>query len=385
MEWARSRVLVVDDAPANVALITELLAEWGFKQVVGVTDPIEVAGAIAMAPPDVVLLDLHMPGLTGFDLMRHLEPWTQGAAPIPVLVLTADSSIETKREALAAGARDFLVKPFDAEELRLRVSNLLHTRILQQQLKRQNDQLEWRVGERTRELERTKLEIADCLALAAEYRDDATQLHALRIGRTAVLLGDALRVPESTLTQLGRAASLHDIGKTAIPDAILLKPGPLSASEFETMKSHTVIGARILSSSQSSLLQLAATIALSHHERWDGSGYPRRLAGDQIPLVGRIAAVADAFDALTHDRPYKRASPVSDAVAEILNSAGSHFDPEVTGVFAGLDHLRLASSSGDDLSRPAVTGDYAGAVPLELAALELGSALAATPTTGLWD
>jgi putative two-component system response regulator len=356
-------VLVVDDTPANVALITELLAEWGFKQVVGVTDPIEVAGAIAMAPPDLVLLDLHMPGLTGFDLMRYLEPWTQGVAPIPVLVLTADASIETKREALAAGARDFLVKPFDAEELRLRVSNLLQTRILQQQLKRQNDQLEWRVGERTRELERTKLEIADCLALAAEYRDDATQLHALRIGYTAALLGAQLGVPESTLSQLRRAASLHDIGKIAIPDAIFLKPGPLTAAEFETIKAHTVIGARILSSSQSSLLQLAATIALSHHERWDGSGYPRGLATDKIPLVGRIVAVADVFDALTHDRPYKHASPVSDAVAEILNSAGSHFDPQVTRVFASLDHVRLASPSGDDLGHPPVTGDYAGAAP----------------------
>jgi putative two-component system response regulator len=335
-----------------------------------------------MAPPDLVLLDLHMPGLTGFDLMRYLEPWTRTTAPVPVLVLTADPSVETKREALAAGARDFLNKPFDPEELRLRVSNLLHTRMLQQQLQRQNDQLEWRVGQRTRELERTKLEIADCLALAGEYRDDATQMHARRIGHTAELLGAELALPGSTLIQLGRAASLHDIGKIAIPDAIFLKPGPLTVSEFEKIKAHTVIGARILASSRSSLLQLAASIALSHHERWDGGGYPRGLAGETIPLVGRIVAVADAFDALTHDRPYKAASPVDDAVAEILGCAGSHFDPGVTAVFAALDHGRLASPSGDDLGRPPMTGDYTSGISLEFAALEVEAALAASSTIG---
>jgi putative two-component system response regulator len=353
--FERSRVLVVDDSPANLTLAMEMLALWGFKDVVGVTDAMEAAGVIATAPPDLVLLDLHMPGLNGFDLMRHLDPM-QSIAPIPVLVLTADGTMETKRQALAAKAHDFLVKPFDPEELRLRVSNLLEMRLLQLQVKEQNEQLERRVTERTRELERTKLEIADTLALAGEYRDDATHQHALRIGRTSEVLGAALGLPEPMLAELRRAAALHDIGKIAIPDAILLKAGPLTVFELETIKSHTVIGARILSVNDSSLLPLAAEIALSHHERWDGSGYPRGLAGDRIPFVGRIVAVADAFDALTHDRPYKRAVALNDAVVEIMVSEGTHFDPKVIHAFAGLDHASLALGSDLDVAPPSPVG-----------------------------
>jgi putative two-component system response regulator len=347
--FAKSRVLVVDDSPANLTLATELLALWGVTDVVGVTDAAAAAMVIATAPPDLVLLDLHLPGLSGFDLMRALDPIMRGPAPIPVLVLSADGSSETKRQALAANAHDFLVKPFDPEELRLRVSNLLDRRLLQLQLKEQNEQLERRVTERTQELERAKLEIVGTLALAGEYRDDATHEHALRIGHTAELLGAVLRLPEPELGQIRRAAALHDIGKIAIPDAILLKAGPLTVYELETIKSHTVIGARILSGSHSSLLPLAAEIALTHHERWDGSGYPHGLAGEEIPLVGRIVAVADVFDALTHDRPYKRALPVDAAVAEIIRSAGTHFDPQVTDAFATLDHERIASPRPEDL------------------------------------
>jgi putative two-component system response regulator len=358
--FAQARVLVVDDSPANLALAKEMLALWGFHDVVGVTDATEAAGVIATRPPDLVLLDLHLPGLSGLDLMRHLDP-LQSTTPIPVLVLTADGTMETKRQALAAKAHDFLVKPFDPEELRLRVSNLLEMRLLQLQLREQNEQLEQRVAERTRELERAKLEIADTLALAGEYRDDATHQHALRIGHTTEALGIALDLPEPALGQLRRAAALHDIGKIAIPDAILLKPGPLSVFELDTIKAHTVIGARILSGSESAMLPLAAEIALSHHERWDGSGYPRSLAGDLIPLVGRLVAVADAFDALTHDRPYKRAVSLDAAVREIMRSAGTHFDPQVTQAFAELDHAHLASPPPHELRGELTASDIARA------------------------
>jgi putative two-component system response regulator len=352
--FAQSRVLIVDDSPANLALATEMFALWGFKDVIAVRDATEAAGVIATAPPDLVVLDVHLPGLSGFDLMRHLDP-----LQIPVLVLTADGTIETKRRALAAKAQDYLVKPFDPEELRLRVSNLLDMRLLQLQLREQNELLEQRVAERTRELERAKLEIADTLALAGEYRDDATHQHALRIGNTAEALGIALELPAPELGQLRRAAALHDIGKIAIPDAILLKLGPLTVFERDTIKSHTVIGARILSGSDSEMLPLAAEIALSHHERWDGTGYPRGLAGEQIPLAGRIVAVADAFDALTHDRPYKPALPLDAALDEIMASSGTHFDPGVIEAFAGLDHARLASPPADELRGELTASDYA--------------------------
>ena len=338
-----SRILVVDDELANVRLLEGLLARWGFANVDGLTDPAVVPQRVAEAPPDLVMLDLHMPGLGGLELIGLLEPLTRDGTPIPILVLTADSTTETKRQALAAGASDFLTKPFDPEEVRLRVSNLLQNRRLEVQLKQHGDELEEHVRERTLELEQSRLEIAERLAMAAEYRDDETHQHAERIGLTAALLGARLDLATATLADLRRAAPLHDIGKIAIPDAILLKPGRLTPEEFETMKTHAIIGARILSGSRSGLLQMAEEIAGSHHERWDGTGYPQGLRAHQIPLSGRIVAVADVFDALTHKRPYKEAWRADEAVAEILSCASSHFDPDIVATFAELDHDRLVA------------------------------------------
>jgi putative two-component system response regulator len=197
------------------------------------------------------------------------------------------------------------------------------------------------VRERTTDLEQAQLEMAERLAMAAEYRDDETHLHAERIGHTALLLGARLGMSTATLANLRRAAPLHDIGKIAIADAILLKPGQLTTQEFETIKTHTVVGARLLSGSSSRLLQMAEEIALSHHERWDGTGYPRSLSAQATPLTGRIVAVADVFDALTHRRPYKEAWPVDGAVDEIIKAAGTHLDPDIVGAFTSLDHDRL--------------------------------------------
>jgi putative two-component system response regulator len=360
LELHSSRILVVDDQPTNVRLLEGLLARWGFNNVTGLTDPALVARRVSDEPPDLVMLDLHMPELSGLDVMRLLEPESDPSTPVPILVLTADSTVETKRQALAAGASDFLTKPFDSEEVRLRVSNLLRTRRLETQLKRHSDELEERVLERTRALEQAKLEIAERLAMAAEYRDDETHQHAERIGHTAALLGARLGLSTATLADLRRAAPLHDIGKIAITDAILLKPGRLTAEEFETIKTHTVVGARILSGSSSALLQIAEEIALTHHERWDGTGYPRSLSGQAIPLTGRIVAVADVFDALTHRRPYKEAWPVENAADEVMKAAGSHFDPDIVAAFASLDHDRLVSPEHIDgatsVLPPYVTG-----------------------------
>jgi putative two-component system response regulator len=338
------RIVVVDDEQANTALLTGLLKRWHFTSVVAITDPTRVVDAFEDLVPDLLMLDINMPVLNGFDVMRLLDRWTHGSTQVPVLVLTADATDETKHQALRLGARDFLTKPFDPEEVRLRVSNLLEMRLLQVQLKAHGDDLETRVRERTHQLELARLELVHRLALAAEYRDDDTHQHAQRIGHAAALLAAGQGLPSGTVERIRLAAPLHDIGKIAIPDSILLKPGKLTAEEFEIIKSHTLIGARILGDSRSQLLRTAAEIALTHHERWDGGGYPSGLAGDAIPLAGRLVAVADVFDALVHRRPYKQPWPVDEAAAEILGQSSRHFDPAVVEVFATLDHHALVAA-----------------------------------------
>jgi putative two-component system response regulator len=337
------RIIVVDDEPANLTLLTSLLKRWHFNDVVAINDPTQVVETFTQQVPDLLLLDLNMPGLSGFDVMRLLTPWTEGSTPVPVVMLTADTTRSSKHEGLTLGARDFLTKPFDPEEVRLRVGNLLEMRRLQIELKAHSEQLEERVQLRTHQLEQARLEVVERLALAAEYRDDDTHQHARRIGRTTALLAADLGLPRLAVERIYRAAPLHDIGKIAIPDSILLKPGKLTAEEFDTVKTHTILGARILTGSQSELLRTAEEIALSHHERWEGTGYPHGLRGDEIPLAGRLVAVADVFDALTHRRPYKPAWPLDDAVNEILDQRGRHFDPEIVDVFQELDHNSLLS------------------------------------------
>src|SRR6266540_893686 len=337
------RILAVDDEESNLLLLRRILERDGYTHVDVTTDPSRVPGMFAETRPDLVLLDLHMPEMDGFELMERLGPVTGNGTGVPFLVLTADATDETKRRALSVGARDFLTKPLDQIELLLRVRNLLQVHELQDRLYEQNANLENEVAERTRELETARLEILERLALAAEYRDDATQEHAWRIGRICALLALGLGLPDWEVELTRRAAPLHDIGKIGIPDVILLKPGKLSDDEFELIKTHTTIGAEILSGSQSPLLRLAERIALTHHERWDGRGYPRGLSGKQIPLAGRIVAVADVFDALTHERPYKKAWPVTKAVGEILIQAGRQFDPALVDAFTGLDHPTLLS------------------------------------------
>ena len=257
-----------------------------------------------------MLLDWHMPGRSGPEILEDIAFLTEEPNWMPVLVLTADIAPDTKRRALSLGARDFLTKPIDVPEVLLRVRNLLQTRYLRVQLERTNDLLHERVLQRTRELEDAKLEMLDRLALAAEYRDDATGQHADRIGRTSQLLALELGLDPAEATLIGHAARLHDIGKIGIADDLLLKPGKYTAEELAAMEQHPAIGARILSGSTNELLMMAEQIALTHHERWDGRGYPNGLAGEAIPLPGRIVAVADVFDALTHRRPYKEAWPV---------------------------------------------------------------------------
>jgi putative two-component system response regulator len=342
----QARLLVADDEPAHTNLLAVLLKRWGFRLVASTNDSSRVLELCQAHDPDLLFLDLHMPEPGGLELLRALEPRIHGTVPLPVIVMTADTNPDSRRAALELGARDFLVKPFDIEEVRLRVRNLLETRFLQREQDRYSARLADGVRQQTRHLELARLEVLERLALAAEFRDDETREHTLRVAHTSACLATALGMTPSETREIQLAAPLHDIGKIAIPDHILLKPGPLTPEERIAMASHVTTGAEILSGSASTLLQIGEQIALTHHERWDGRGYPAGLHGGEIPLAGRIVAVADVFDALTHQRPYKDAWPLEQAVAEIKAGAGSQFDPEVVSAFAQLDHLSLVDGLG---------------------------------------
>jgi len=342
-----SRILVVDDQETNALLLQAVLARAGYTAVETMSDPMAVLARCAQEPPDLLLLDWHMPGRSGAEILEDIAFLTEEPNWMPVLVLTADVAPDTKRRALSLGARDFLTKPIDVPEVLLRVRNLLQTRYLRVELQKNNDLLHERVSLRTQELEDAKLEILDRLALAAEYRDDATGQHAYRIGRTSELIALELGLETHQAALIGQAARLHDIGKIGIADDLLLKPGKYTAEELGAMELHPAIGARILSGSTNELLRMAEQIALTHHERWDGSRYPLGLAGEEIPLAGRIVAVADVFDALTHERPYKEAWSISDAVAEIVSQSGRQFDPAIVEAFTKLEHAALLTSVKD--------------------------------------
>lgn len=324
-----SRILIVDDEPANVLLLERLLEQLGYNNIETYVSPVEALPRILDQTVDLVLLDIQMPQLTGFEILEKIRDHKNENEFRPVMVLTADATASTKRKALALGAEDFLTKPFEAYEVALRVKNLLRTRQLYKEISLENDLLEQRVRERTKELEEIQMEIVDRLGLATEYRDDDTKAHTARVGDMASQLAATMRLPQKFVQLLRMAAPLHDIGKIGISDLILLKEGKLTPEEFETMKKHTEIGASILSGSRSEILQLAQEIAISHHERWDGTGYPHQLKGEEIPLSGRIVSVVDVFDALTHERTYKKAWPVEEALAEIELNSGKQFDPVV--------------------------------------------------------
>ncbi len=347
-----SRILVVDDEPANVHLLDRFLKEAGFTNIRTTTDPREVLRIYREQQPDIVLLDLLMPFLDGFSVMKQLCDELEPGTYVPILVLTADITNETKQRALSSGAKDFLTKPLDLTEVLLRIRNLLETRMLHVQIRAQNEHLEQRVRERTRELEESKIEIIDRLAVTCEFRDYATGEHTKRVGNISAAIAQASGSPGWQVRLIRRAAPLHDIGKIGIPDAILLKPGKLEPAEFEIMKTHTLIGARILSGSGHALLNMAESIALTHHERWDGAGYPHHLSANAIPFEGRVVALADTFDALIHERPYKPQWSVEQALAEIRKESGRQFDPGLVSSFVRLtertDVMALATAVGEN-------------------------------------
>jgi len=329
--FRNARILIIDDEPINVDLLRRLLERAGFSRLASTNDSREAVDLYTRFRPDLILLDLHMPHRDGLEVMDELNQIAE-ASYLPILMLTGDDTPEAKREALSRGAKDFLNKPFHSDEVLLRIGTLLETRFLYLQIQSQNQILEAKVRDRTRELEAAQIEIIERLARAAEFRDDNTGQHTERVGQMAALLARQIGLSDTQVSLIRRAAPLHDVGKIGIPDSVLLKLGKLTAAEFELVKTHTTIGARILSGSRFTILRLAEEIAFHHHERWDGNGY-NGISGSEIPLGGRIVAIADVFDALTQQRPYKPAWPVGDAIAEIDRQRGRQFDPALVDAF----------------------------------------------------
>ncbi|MCB1861289.1 MAG: response regulator [Gammaproteobacteria bacterium] len=327
-----AHILVVDDEPMNLDLISEILAAAQFRNITTIADPTRVPELLNSGGIDLILLDLIMPVMSGFELMDKLNSLGLDPPP-PVLVLTGRCDRQTRLQVLRGGARDILPRPFDSDEVLSRVYNLLEMHLAHKLLKSYNTQLEAAVGDRTRKLLRTQAEIIQRLGYAAEFRDTETGEHTIRVGRYSELLAKRIGLANEEAERILYAAPMHDIGKIGIPDAILLKPGRLNKEEWAVMKTHTTIGARILEGGSCQLLKSARTIALTHHERWDGSGHPNALKGEQIPLHGRIVAIADVFDALTLYRPYKPAWLARDARKYITEKSGSHFDPSLVAAF----------------------------------------------------
>jgi putative two-component system response regulator len=331
-KFSSARILVVDNEASNVRTLSRILHTAGYTNVAATTDPTEVLALFAEHEPDLLLLDLHMPVLDGVAVLERLAELAAPYSYLPVLVLTGDSSQQARRRALSKGAKDFVTKPFEVDEVLLRIRNLLETKYLHREIATENVQLEQRVKERTAELESAHLDTLERLAVAAEFRDDDTGKHTERVAAISAILGREAGFEEEEIELLRRAAPLHDLGKIGIPDAILRKPGALTTDEWEIMKTHTTAGARILGGGRSRIIRLAEEIALSHHERWDGSGYPEARSGEAIPLAARVVAVADVFDALTSDRVYRKAWASDDVLAYIQSHAATHFDPTLVAV-----------------------------------------------------
>jgi putative two-component system response regulator len=330
----QAKILIVDDQSANVSLIEKMLDIEGYTNVMSTTDPTRVETIYAEQNSDLILLDLNMPVMDGYQVLAKIRKVDPDYPPI--IVLTAQSDRESRIRALDIGARDFLAKPFDRVELMTRIRNMLEVRIMAKAMKNQNTILDSMVKERTKELNDTRLEVIRRLGRAAEYRDDLTGFHIIRMSRYSQLLALAAGMSEAEAEVVLNASPMHDIGKIGIPDHVLLKPGKLDPGEWTIMKTHVDIGVEILTGSNFALMNMAAEIAQNHHEKWDGTGYPCGLVGEDIPLAGRVVALADVFDALTTARPYKKAWPVDEAVKFIKEQSGRHFEPKLVSLFVDI-------------------------------------------------
>lgn len=345
-----ARVVIIDDIAANLKLLESGLRTFGLHQLFAFSDSAQGLEWVQNNHWDLLLLDLNMPSPNGFDILEALSGRDANCAPI--IVVTALSDMQDRRRGLQLGANDYLCKPVDLSELLLRVRNILQLSLASQALQRERDQLEERVQERTLQLLESHEAMLRSLCRAAHYRDNETGNHILRIGESAALFAKALGMDDSWIETIRKAAPMHDIGKIAIPDGILGKPGKLSDAERQLMNTHARIGYEVLNDFQHSpLMDMAAEIACYHHERWDGTGYPEGLKGEQIPLAARIVALCDVYDALRSLRPYKQPWPLEEARAYLTEQAGKHFDPRLVEIMSGLiDSLELLHQRLPDLA-----------------------------------
>ena len=327
-------IVVVDDNQTDLSLIERSLRRSGFDNVKPFNDPREALAYMEENGAGLLITDMRMPHMNGLQLMAELEP-TKGATRFPVVLLSNDTRSETRQTALALGANSVISKPFDDTELSLTVKNLLKAHRAKLKLEQENKTLLKKTVEQEIDLSRSHADALTRLALAAEYRNKAAREHIWRVAESSRRLALELGWSCEAAGSLLRAARLHDVGKVAIPDEILYKPGALSEEEFDTVKTHTTLGAQLLMGS-SELVVLARTVALTHHEKWDGSGYPKGLKGKEIPFEGRIVALADAFDIMTHDQAHRAARSLEAAREEIEGQSGKQFDPEVVTAFCAL-------------------------------------------------
>ena len=331
-----ARIMVVDDDPAILKLLDRLLASEGYDNTDLIQDPRDVITRYKEEQPKLVLLDINMPHMDGFEVLQQLKSLNGNLMP-PVIVLSAQNDQENLLRALSGGARDFITKPFDRTEILIRVFNSLETHLDHLKTHDQKIELDSLVQQRTAELRETQLQIVQHLGKASEYRDEETGNHIMRMSNYTCVLAKGLGWSEEDCDLILHASTMHDVGKIGISDEILKKPGKLEPSEWETMKTHTIIGGKLLEGGDSILMCMAREIALSHHEWWNGKGYPNALKEEEIPQSGRIAAVADVFDALTSERPYKKRWSIHAAKELITKNSGIQFDPGIVDIF--LDQL----------------------------------------------
>ncbi|MEI6564027.1 MAG: HD domain-containing phosphohydrolase [bacterium] len=343
------KILIVDDEPLNCELVRGILSPLGYDLQAATSGKAAISLAKA-DPPDVILLDINMPGLNGYEVAKILKA-DSTTREIPIAIMTAICGTEERIKALAAGADDFLFKPIEITELRTRVQSLVRVKAYQDHMRTYQRDLERLVDLRTRDLQmairKIKTSAQDTinrLVAASEYKDQDTGGHIARVGLYAGVIARQLGLESALIADIVLAAPMHDIGKIGIPDGIILKPGPLTPEEWNTMRQHTLIGAQILKGSEIEVIRMAESIALTHHERWDGSGYPNGLHGEAIPLAGRIVAVADVLDALCSKRPYRDAAiyPIEKVYAIIQDGSGTQFDPVVVDALMATQNEILA-------------------------------------------
>lgn len=355
-----AHILVVDDEPINRKLLEGFLRQMGHTAALAASG--EEALALLDDSIDLALVDIMMPGMDGFTLVERIRA-IPARAQLPIVMATALSGLEERLRAVEAGANDFITKPIDRTELKVRTESLLKMKFAQDEVRRYQSELENMVRSRTvalnRALEELKtlqaetmsahLQAIYCLSSAAEHKDEETAQHIQRMSLYAKVLARGLGLPERQVEIITHASPMHDVGKIGVPDAILLKPGKLNEEEWAVMRQHTVFGGRILGRGTSEYLNAAKVIALTHHERWDGQGYPNKLSKTDIPLMGRIIAVADVYDALTSKRPYKEPFTVEVSLDIMRQGREKHFDPEVLDVFLDKqDEIQLIQSTFRD-------------------------------------